>query len=787
MAKDSFFITKDFDPLILKTVLKRNALVLVGVLIFCITCAFFYLRYTKPVYQSSILIQLNHDDKAKDVLQFENVNNDASLNSDVELLKSQLIFEQALNKLKVNVSVYHQGNILSEEKYQSGDFSVQPYALKDSSLIGSNINVAFLKGGKVRLEWERGGELKSTEGLINEHINNEYFDIVIKIPNGSPIYSNPLDGYFFTFNSVTSLSSKYLGNLSVTPLDPAAKTILIDFQAFHPSFCKDFLNALVQSFFTYDLEQKRKGSENVLKYIETQLDSLASELELSKDNLISYQRKANIVDPNVTESQMSGNITKFQEEITEQQQELRLIKSVNAKLKSEPSRLEVYRLLPEMFGSTFEEALSKRINELHEMLEKKEDLLYSVTEDNPQIKTLNTRIQIKMGSIRKSASIIEDRLKENIRLIQAKLNQIQGDSYDVPEKKLEFGRLRNIQDLNEKYFALFTERKVVYSISDAGFSSNHRILSRAEDNYTPISPDHKKIYSMALGLGFFMGFIFLFIKYVRFNEINYIEDLKRILPANLSYLGSIPKLEEDMEFSEVIVYDQPKSIVSEALRAIRTNLSFVNPKYKTIAISSSVSSEGKTFVALNLSAIVAMTNKKTVLIDLDLRKPKIHIAMNVPNDLGMSNAIIGQVTWQECVQVSGVENLDFISAGAIPPNPSELMLSKELANIIEEMKQVYDVIVFDNPPVGVVSDGVHMLAQADVPIYVFRANYSQRNFAERVEELVDVQKIQKLNIIMNGVVGSRKSYGYGYGYGNNYGYYEESKPKKSLLKRIFGK
>jgi capsular exopolysaccharide synthesis family protein len=192
-------------------------------------------------------------------------------------------------------------------------------------------------------------------------------------------------------------------------------------------------------------------------------------------------------------------------------------------------------------------------------------------------------------------------------------------------------------------------------------------------------------------------------------------------------------------------------------------------------------------VALNLSAIIAMTSKKTVLIDLDLRKPKIHVAMKVANDIGISNAIIGQVKWQECVKQSGVGNLDFISAGAIPPNPSELVLSDELANIIEEMKKVYDVIVFDNPPVGVVSDGVHLLAHVDVPIYVFKANYSQRNFAERVEELVGIQKIKKLNIIMNGVVGNRKSYGYGYGYSNNYGYYEEAKPKKSLLKRIFGK
>ena len=182
--------------------------------------------------------------------------------------------------------------------------------------------------------------------------------------------------------------------------------------------------------------------------------------------------------------------------------------------------------MPEMFGSTFEEALSRRINELHEMLEKKEDLLYSVTEDNPQIKTLNSRIQVKMASIRKSASIIEDRLKENIRTLQNKMEVLQGESYSVPEKKLEFGRLQNIQELNEKYFTLFTERKVVYGISDAGFSSNHRVLSRAQVNVDPISPNNKKTYLIAMALGGFSAFLLLFFRYIRFNEINSIQDLK---------------------------------------------------------------------------------------------------------------------------------------------------------------------------------------------------------------------------------------------------------------------
>lgn len=237
-----------------------------------------------------------------------------------------------------------------------------------------------------------------------------------------------------------------------------------------------------------------------------------------------------------------------------------------------------------------------------------------------------------------------------------------------------------------------------------------------------------------------------------------------------------------MDFSEIMVNKTPNSMVSESLRNIRTNLNFVYPDYKTIAISSSVSGEGKTFIALNLSAIVAISGKKTILLDLDLRKPKVHFAFNDDNVKGMSNILIGETTWQENVRHSEIENLDFLTAGPTPPNPSELMLSKKLTQVLEELKKVYDVIIIDNPPVGVVSDGVQLLSKADIPIYIFKSHFSKRSFIERVEELIDVQKVENLSVILNGEIGSKKSYGYYYG---NEKYFETETKRKTFFRRIF--
>jgi capsular exopolysaccharide synthesis family protein len=196
-------------------------------------------------------------------------------------------------------------------------------------------------------------------------------------------------------------------------------------------------------------------------------------------------------------------------------------------------------------------------------------------------------------------------------------------------------------------------------------------------------------------------------------------------------------------------------------------------------------------VALNLAGIIAMSGKKTILLDLDLRKPKVHLGLNTNNNFGMSGLIINKFTLEQCIQHSTIENLDFITAGPIPPNPSELLLSDRFKEIVEELKQTYDVIIIDNPPIGLVSDGIKNLTEADIPIYVFKSHYSKRNFAFRVKELFEMQQLNQLNVILNGVQTSKRSsaYGYGYGYGYNYGYgyYEGDSEieKGNLLKRMW--
>lgn len=789
--QNSFVINKSYDSSIFRTIVRRFwwwPVLFIGLLALG---AFFYLRYTKPVYESNLILQLSNEDNGREVLDIEKIGSkNDDYYSQIELVRSQLLFEHAVRSLNLNVSLFSRGEILTEEKYKSSSFNVLPYVLKDSTLVNQEIGVTY-DGTNVVLSYLSGGKTKIVKGQLGDHFENDDFDVVVKSVTPEIFLDESASNeLYFTFNAIGPLSGRLISGLIVEPVDEAAQTLKIGYRGHNAEMCRDVSMAVANAFLNYSDETKKKGSENILKFINNQLDSLSGELKKSKDSLMDYQRSENLPDPESVSVSLKSNVDALQEQLFQLEDELSTLQAINQKLSESPNRLEVYRLLPELLGKSFEVSIASHIELLHQMMEEKEDLLFRLTDESAEIKRLDKRIQEKIKLIMRSINAIESRLMAKAKVLRSKVMSLEGEYVNLPEKKMEFNRLKNIQDLNEKYFQLLTEKKVLYAISDAGYASNNRILTKSEVNLLPVAPNRNLIYGSFIFFGLLIGLAIMFVKYITFNEINQLEDLESILPSKATILGGVPLFQYSLEYSQLIVTEAPKSIMAESMRKIRVNLSYIKPDFKTIAISSSISGEGKTFVALNLAGIISMSGKKTIIIDLDMRKPKIHLGFGVQNVHGMSGLIIGQSTLEQCIHKNVSENLDFITAGPIPPNPSELLLSEEFTAIVNELKEMYDVIIIDNPPVGLVSDGVKILTDADIPIYVFKSHYSKRNFAMRVKELFEMQQLSSLNVILNGVLKDKKSiYGYGYGYGSGYVDQEENTKFKeqNFLVRWFKK
>jgi tyrosine-protein kinase Etk/Wzc len=207
-------------------------------------------------------------------------------------------------------------------------------------------------------------------------------------------------------------------------------------------------------------------------------------------------------------------------------------------------------------------------------------------------------------------------------------------------------------------------------------------------------------------------------------------------------------------------------MVSEAIRTMRTNLDFFNiqSSKRVIAVSSTVSGEGKSFVAMNLAGIIALSKKKVILVDLDMRKSKSNDHLHVADtSKGVSTILIRRNNWQECVSKTAVEYFDYLPAGPHPPNPAELLLNGEFTELLESLRKNYDYILLDTPPVGLVTDGIMAMKHADLSIYIFRANYSRSDFLLNLQRIININKFTNITMVLNALP-SKGEHKYGYGY-----------------------
>jgi tyrosine-protein kinase Etk/Wzc len=772
-------VNKELDLGLALTVLKRNFIVPIVLLILASAVSFVYLRYTKPVYQSTAIIQRSSQDEGKRILDIEGFENESDLSEDVELLKSKYLLEKSLRNLQLEISYFSEGEILTEEKYLLSSYHITLLELRDSSLVGVPI---FLRtnNDNVKLEFNKNGHKKVIDITPGQLTDNEFFSLIFKVSNEDQFSRGVQENnLYFTFNNYGNLTNQLHPNLEVFALNPEAKTIQVSFKSNNHRLSKDVVSSLINTFFQYDLQKKQESSASILDFIDTQLDTVFLQLKESESAIQSFKDSNAVTDPEFYTSKILERSNELQTQLIEVDFELELIKEVERTVQLS-DRIEIYKIIPAVTGTEYENLLIGELEELHELLIKKEDLSYSMTDDNDQLKRLERNLDTQSENIFRILTTIRNQLKFKKNSLQDRIYQVESQLYGIPAKEMELSRLNRMFNLNEKYYTLLIEKKTQYAISKAGFTMDNMVLQSPTDAVM-ISPNTKLVYTLSAVLALLISIIYLLIRYLTFNDIYEPEELKKILPSSVGFLGIVPKINTKEEVSSLIVHSKPKSALAESYRHIRSNLQFIidENQANVIAVSSSISGEGKTFIAANLGGIIAMSGKKVLVIDLDLRKPKVHLAFKVDNEYGMSSILAGKYNWKDCVQQSELEGLDLITAGPIPPNPSELIIGKVLNSVIEEFKNEYELVIIDNPPVGIVSDGISVLKNADCPIYVFRANYSKRYFAHRVKELVENQKVEKLVVILNGLELNSKGYGYGYGYGYGEYYANDVKSKKS--------
>jgi capsular exopolysaccharide synthesis family protein len=765
-----------FDPEKFRTVIKRFLPWILGMLLIAFFISYLVIRYTKPLYESKSILKLDIKSEAS-ILGINSIDEEKSYNnllSEIELLKSKLFYNKIIDAVDLKVNVFTIGKILDDERYKNAPFEVD-YTIHHPDIYDQRFRVGILNENSFNLSYTFQGRNFDSDHRFNETINTDFFKFVITKTS----YFDPDardSEFFFRINSRNSLLEYIEENFSVVPLKLNTNTIEISFKDYNRQKARDLVNAIDTIYLTYTKEEKNKANAQKIEFLNQQLESTEKRLSDFEDYFEDF-----IIHNKTTDLENTLNETiRLMNEIDSQRFLLQIKLSRLEELKTEFDTGNQINLgMADL--QTLPAEIIDRINELNDILDQSETILLSYNKNTQAYRMRTSEINALYRTIREFIDEYIDVVKNQLKNFSYQNSVLEKNFVELPSKNTEFSKSQRYYSLYEEFYLSLMQKKAEFQLSMAGTVTDFKILSPATYPNTPLKPKTYLIYGIGFSLWLVISFFLLGIGYLSFNKIIGIREIEN--KTRIPLLGMIPNYSSGISsVPDLVVESQKNAAVSEAFRSLRTNMQFILPMVSgvTISVSSTVSGEGKTFIGLNLAGVFAMSGKKVLIVDLDLRQPKLKkVYPPESDDLGISTILIKKNNLAQCIQKTGFMNLDILHAGPVPPNPSELIMSSEMDHLIEEVKDSYDLVFLDTPPIGIVTDGVLVMKKTDIQLFVVRAGYSKSQFIDFIDKTNQIHHFPHLYIILNSIKSTRGVH-YGYGYGS--GYYHER--KRSLFKLI---
>ena len=586
------------------------------------------------------------------------------------------------------------------------------------------------------------------------------------------------------------LVNTFLSRLTVEPVRNS-RLVFIRFEAKDPRMAANIVNALAQAYIDQGMEAKLEASQNAVKWLDDRVQEERSKVEAAELKLQRYKEKNSIItdfsndSENITaqklaelNSQVVEAETRRVEAQTRYEQTLRLI--------NQPSMLDS---IPEILNNsliqrikTDEVDLSKRFSELSKKYGPK----------HPQIVAL--KAEMKTLDLQRKAEIkkVVNSLKNEYEVSQARedsvkraLVKIKKEALGLNKKAIEYGVLSREAESSRQMYDLLIKRFKETALTEDIKTGNVRIVDRAEVPQGPIKPKKQLNLLLALIVGLTLGVGLAFFLEFMDNTLKTPDDIKRFL--KIPYLAPIPYYDLGEPGGgpysrELITQHFPKSTASEAYRGLRTSLLFssADAPPQVIMITSAGPGEGKTLTSANLAATMAQSGSKVILLDCDLRRPRMHKIFNLNRDMGISNILAGSMEASELVTKTDIENLSVIPSGPIPPNPSELLGSQRMRKLVDELRQHYDRVIIDSSPITAVTDASVLCDVVDGVVFVVRSGRTVRDVVKNALDSLHMVKAKVLGAVLNGVNVGKEGYYY---YQYNYYYYGENGERKKKTRK----
>jgi capsular exopolysaccharide synthesis family protein len=767
-------------------------LFLIGVVL-ALAIGFVINRYKPNVYQTSGTVLIKDAQSgfdATDIMTNGNFRGYQNVDNEMSILKSYALKDRAVRKMNIEVTYFEKGRVTSKELYETSPFTVE-FDRSVPQAVGLVYEVVDIGENKITLHAssqslnrydyilsqtvESGVGLSidvTTECVYGEMVDNGYnrFRIVLN-DNCRPEVDNNRKLSFW-LNSYSSLV-KQMSAYSVSPTTKMSSVLSVTASGYNAKKIIDFTNTLMNEYVVRGLEKKNVVSENTIEFIDNELEGIQESLSTAESDLKDFREQNDVMNLDLQANQVYTNLRALEKEKSEMEVNVKIYKRLQDYIKvqiNDPENLAA----PSTMGIN-DPLLNQLAHDLVALAQTKATQLLTQTEQHPQIVKLNEQIVTTKKALLENVNNLVDNAQMGLNEINRRIAVLEEESRRLPDKQQQLINYQRNFHFNEDTYKYLMQRRAEAQILKASNTPDNEILDIARLETTRrISPRTSMNYLIALIIGLLVPALFLFLK----NYFNVsITDRKDV--EKLTRYPIVGQVAQTSDTNPLVVINSPKSPIAESFRSIRTNIEFLTQgkSKSTILVTGDMQSIGKTFNSINIASIYAFYGKKTVLLGFDMRKPKLFQEFGLNNNVGISSFLSNRESFDNIIQTASmVSNLDVITSGPIPPNPAELIASDKCKEFFELLKERYDYIIIDTPPLGLVTDAFLLMRFSDVNLFIVRQGVTNKNiFGSIIKDLED--RGIEASIVINGIQTNKGYYGkrygsyrYGYGYAYGYGY-----------------
>lgn len=737
--------------------------------------AFLYTKVNKQEYKASTSILLKDNTSGINVSDlFQGVINQPKnkVTDQMEIISSYTIVNKALKSLDWRTSWYQKDFWTWNGLYKTKPFKVTE-APGFQNPTGGRIYITPVSDTqyKIKADFKSGPDNIPVEfnsgGTFGRLFQNKFFRFTLSLKDPKADLSG--SRYYFVFNNLNAATRNYRHLIQTSTLgqNNRSDVIVCSLKGTEPQKEVDFLNRLISTYIQEKLNVENETQLKTLKFINGQLKEFSDSLAQASNNFVAFRSQNKIINLTQEGAIVMDSLAHIESNKAGAQLQLDYYNNLQKYLSRSDSMSQI--VAPAVAGSN-DALFNALVLQMNNLYNQKAIMAFSARRKNPALMLLNSQITQTREQMQESLHNLIDNAEQFLSVVKKRESLVTKLLTKLPKKEQEMITLQNKYNMINQIYTFLLQNKAQTSITMASNVPDVRVIDVARTETTvPVGISHKTFIIIGFILGLLIPGIFLLLRNFFDDRIRTQEDVEK--NTQLPVLANII---HSPGYTDLAVYDSPKSNLSESFRTLRTNLQFMldGKGGKVIGIHSTNPAEGKSFNSVNLATILAMNNKAVVLLGADLRKPRLHNLFDVSNDKGISTYLISQNTMEEIIQPTKIDNLSFIASGPVPPNPAEILGKTEMKTLVDELRNRFDYIIIDNAPVGLVTDGIIISQFADVNIFILRYGFSQRHNIELINQEAARKTIPHIALVVNDIKAG--TFGYTYYKYYRYEYYQHS-------------